>query len=106
MPPFATTLTSRNDCVGRVSQAGGLAIRENDHGLFGLARHRQASIFYRNWPRKWVLSGQRQASGRLNGYPERLEEQSQRRETLQRVAFPQANAGLGMIGLEESLLFF
>ena len=96
----------RHDRIGRVIQGEGLPIREDDHGLFGLTRNRQASIFYRNWPGKWVLSSQGQTRGRLDYDSERLKEQAERGETLQRVAFPNAQTGLGMIGPEEGMLFF
>ena len=69
MPPLGSSMltqksagrtisNSRDDRIGRVIQRERLAILEDDQGLFGLARNRQAPIFYRNWPWKWVLSGQ------------------------------------------------
>jgi len=61
-----TISNSRDDCLGRVIQDERLAIREDYLGLLGLARYRQASIFYRNWPWKWVLSGQCKACGGLD----------------------------------------
>ena len=95
----------RHDCVSRVIQGEGLPIREDDHGLFRLACHRQTSIFYRNWPGKWVLSGQGQTRGRLDYDSERLEEQAERGETLERVAFPDACPRFTVVSTEESVLF-
>jgi hypothetical protein len=105
-PSRWTISNSRDDRFGRVIQGEGLAIREDDHGLFGLARNCQTSIFYRNWPGKWVLSGQGKACGGLDGDSECLEEQAEWGETLEGVAFPETLAGLGVVGLEEGVLFF
>jgi hypothetical protein len=102
----ATTSIGRHDRVGRVIQGESLSIREDNHGLFGLARHRQAPIFYRNWPWKWVLSGQRKAGGGLKGYSESLKEQPKRGKPLDGVAFPDARASLGVVGTDEGGLFF
>ena len=98
--------TGSDNCVGRIIQGDGLAIRENHRGLLGLASHRQAPIFYRNWPWKGVLSGQGKARGGLDGNPERIEKQGERGESLKRVAFPESHAGFGVVGSEEGVLFF
>ena len=105
-PNERTISIGRDDRFGRVIQGDGLAIREDDHGLFGLACDRQASIFYRNWPGKWVLSGQGKACGGLDDDSERLEKQAERGKTLERIAFPETFTGLGVVSLEEGVMFF
>ena len=96
----------RNDARPRIADCDRLTVGENNFCGFRAARDAESAIADRHCPGEGILAFQTDARCGVDRHAQGLQEESERRETCQRVALADGRACFGVVALVEGARLF